>query len=557
VTFFQAVAIDFDGTLTSRGEVSTKALDAIDQARRSGLVVVLVTGRIGAELQGEFPQIVDHVDAVVLENGAVAAIDGRTRVLCTPVDVGLDDALTGRGVPFRRGQVLVASEGEYAATVIEVIGQLGLDCQIIRNRAAVMVLPAGVTKGSGLGAVLTELNLSAHNTIAVGDAENDLSLFGTAEVGVAVADAIPSVRQHADLVLDEPDGDGVVALLIGPYLSGARRWCPPRRWVTIGTFEDGTPTQIPGSQGRILVVGPPGAGKSYLSGLMAEQWILAGYSVLVIDPEGDHHELRELNQVRIVDAGRYLPEPAELATMLGPRTSIVADLSALAEPTKVNYLHRLRSAAEAHREQHGFPHWVIYDEAHLLGADEEARWARRGGYVLSSFAPKSLPAGEIDTTDVVLELSDADTSGGVTSRPVRRASVHLGSGPSRPFTIAERRTAHVRHRHKYADVVLPKERRFYFRVADGQYIAPAGSMREFGAALGHLDPQALRYHLERGDFSRWLDGTIADTDLAAQVAAWEDELLAHRAADLERIRQRLLRAVEDRYLEATSAERSA
>jgi hypothetical protein len=93
--------------------------------------------------------------------------------------------------------------------------------------------------------------------------------------------------------------------------------------------------------------------------------------------------------------------------------------------------------------------------------------------------------------------------------------------------------------------------------ADGHSVAPAGSMREFGAALGHLDPQTLQYHLERGDFSRWLDRTIADTDLAAQVAAWEDELLAHRAADLERIRQQLLCAVEDRYLEATSAEHSA
>jgi hypothetical protein len=129
--------------------------------------------------------------------------------------------------------------------------------------------------------------------------------------------------------------------------------------------------------------------------------------------------------------------------------------------------------------------------------------------------------------------------------------VRFGSGPPRPFTIAERRTAHVRHRHKYADVVLPKERQFYFRPTDGEYIAPAGSMREFGTALGRLDPQALQYHLERGDFSRWLSRTIADTDLAAQVAAWEDKLAAHRAADLERIRQQLLRAVEDRYLEAT------
>ena len=57
----------------------------------------------------------------------------------------------------------------------------------------------------------------------------------------------------------------------------------------------------------------------------------------------------------------------------------------------------------------------------------------------------------------------------------------------------------------------------------------------------------LQYHLERGDFSRWLEGTIADKDLAAQVAVWEDELLAHRAPHLERIRHQLVRAVEQRY----------
>jgi hypothetical protein len=342
----------------------------------------------------------------------------------------------------------------------------------------------------------------------------------------------------------------VVDLLTGSLLSGARRWCPPRRWVDIGTFEDGTPTQIPGSQGRILVTGPAGAGKSYLTGLLAEQWILAGYSVLVIDPEGDHLDLRELKQVQIVDARRYLPEPPEVVNMLGPYTSIVVDLSALAEPNKIDYLHRLRPAAEAHREQHGFPHWVIYDEAHLLGTQDEARWVSRGGYVLSSFAPKSLPATELDSTDVLLKFTDTGTPAQVTAQPVWRASVSFGSGPPQSFTIAERRTAHVRHRHKYADVVLPHERRFYFRPTDGQYIAPAGSMRDFRTALAHLDRHALQYHLERGDFSRWLHGSIADRDLADQVGAWEDELLAHRAADLEHIRHQLIRAVEDRYLDA-------
>ncbi len=68
-------------------------------------------------------------------------------------------------------------------------------------------------------------------------------------------------------------------------------------------------------------------------------------------------------------------------------------------------------------------------------------------------------------------------------------------------------------------------------------------------AIRDLDPQALHYHLARGDFSCWLESTIADKEFAAHVAAWEDELLAHQAADLERVRHRLVQAVEERYLD--------
>lgn len=545
MTFFQVIALDLDGTLTSRGRLSPQALDAIYDARRKGLTVILVTGRIGAELQAEFPRIDDYFDALVLENGAVAVVKGHADAVAEPVDSALDDALTERRLPYRRGEVLVAIDGDHAATVVEVIGELELDCQIVRNRDALMVLPAGVTKGSGLDAVLTKVNLSPHNAIAVGDAENDLSMFGVAELGVAVPNAVASVLRHADLVLDEPDGAGVAGLLNGPYLTGARRICPRRRWVDIGTFDDQSPARIPGSQGRILVTGPAGSGKSYLVGLMAERWIQAHYCVLVIDPEGEHVQLRQLTGVRVVDGRDHLPEPIELVNGLDPRTSLVVDMAGVAEPTKIEYLHRLRCTAEAHRERHGFPHWVIYDEAHLLGIEEEAHWARRGGYVLSSFAPASLPAGEIDSSDVVLTLSDDDRANMALAR---RAAVRFGCGQPRTFAIAERQTEHVRHRGKYADVRLPNERRFYFHATEGQAIRPAATMEEFRSAISHLDQRTLLYHLDRGDFSRWLDGTIADKDFAKQVAAWEDEVSARHAADVERMRDQLAHAIEERYL---------
>lgn len=194
------------------------------------------------------------------------------------------------------------------------------------------------------------------------------------------------------------------------------------------------------------------------------------------------------------------------------------------------------------------PHWAVYDEAHLLGPDEEVRWVRRGGYVLSTFAPAALPADEIDASDVVIEMERAKENPSAPN-PLSHCVIRYGGDSTRRFTVAERCTRHVRHQHKYADVALPKERRFYFRSVDGQAIPPAASMAEFAAALRRLAPQALDFHLERGDFSRWLEHTVTDRVLAAEVASWEDEMAAHRAAEVERVREQLIRAVQHRYLD--------
>lgn len=44
-----------------------------------------------------------------------------------------------------------------------------------------------------------------------------------------------------------------------------------------------------------------------------------------------------------------------------------------------------------------------------------------------------------------------------------------------------------------------------------------------------------------------METTVTDKELAAQMTGWEDEFLAHRAADLERMRHDLVRAVEERH----------
>ena len=147
-----------------------------------------------------------------------------------------------------------------------------------------MVLPSGVSKGSGLIEALAELGISRHNTIAIGDAENDHSLLDVSELGVAPANAVDALKAHADITLDLPDGAGVAAFLRNAVVSVMERVHPTRWRLELGTLTDGTPVWVPASQLNMLIVGASGVGKSYVAGLVAERLICLGYSVMVMAP---------------------------------------------------------------------------------------------------------------------------------------------------------------------------------------------------------------------------------------------------------------------------------
>ena len=82
--------------------------------------------------------------------------------------------------------MIVATWEPNETAVLKAIRELGLDLQIIFNKGAVMVLPNGINKASGLEAALEDLGISAHNVVATGDAENDLAFMRTCGCAVAV-----------------------------------------------------------------------------------------------------------------------------------------------------------------------------------------------------------------------------------------------------------------------------------------------------------------------------------------------------------------------------------
>jgi hydroxymethylpyrimidine pyrophosphatase-like HAD family hydrolase len=160
--FVQAVALDLDRTLTRHGVLSGEVLTAIDECRDTGVSLVVITGRIRGELEKEFPELVEPVDALVYENGAVLQMAGQLRLCAPAVDPLLGARLSACGVEFRRGEVILACHGSDAGTISIEIARLGLDIQVVHNRTEAMVLPAGVSKGTGLRAALEHLAVSPH-----------------------------------------------------------------------------------------------------------------------------------------------------------------------------------------------------------------------------------------------------------------------------------------------------------------------------------------------------------------------------------------------------------
>jgi len=551
--FFHAVAVDYDGTLAETDVPDPDGLAALADLRARGINVVLVTGRILAELRQVFPTVDERFDLIVAENGAVVSRDGADRPVVPPVPDQLAAALEAAGVTFQRGQVLLACHSTDETAVLAEVRRLGLECELLRNRAALMVLPAGVSKGSGLFEGLGELGVSHHNTVAIGDAENDHSLLDVAEVGVAVANAVDALKAHADLVLDQPDGQGVASFLRGPVIAGRQRIHPKRWQIELGSTPDGTAVSIPGSQINLLVTGTPRRGKSYVAGLIAERLIHLGYSVLVFDPEGDHTSLGTLRGVLVVGGSSRLPSADELIQLLSHRfASVVIDLSGVSAEERADYLRVAPAAVEAQRARTGLPHWVIVDEAQdPLGRDGAAHAflePATAGYCLVTHQPGDLCPEALLGIEVLIAVPGGQTveptvrliaaTGAMPRASARRLVQQAGPGHAvlvdrnRPgtglvFAIAPRDTSHLRHWHKYSAGRLAWERRFYFRADwDAATGRTAGSIEELEHELLVCSEDVISHHSNHGDLSRWIADVLGDLPLAAQVSTIEADLRA-------------------------------
>jgi HAD superfamily hydrolase (TIGR01484 family) len=401
---YLALCTDYDGTLATDGRVLPETLSALERLLASGRRLVLVTGRELDQLQEVCPRL-DLFEYVVAENGALLyqPSTGKETPLATPPPASFVTTLKQRGVgPISVGRVIVATWEPHETAVLATIRDLGLELQVIFNKGAVMILPAGVTKASGLAHALGQMEISPHNAIAIGDAENDHALLASCECGVAVSNALPTLKSAADLVTVADHGAGVVEL-IDKLLTDDLAFLEPRltrHHVLLGTDDRGAEVRIAPHGETVVLVGPSGSGKAELATGLMERLAAQGYTFCVIDVAGRYERLGKA--VALGGPSRP-PTASEIVKLFrGADQSGVVNLIGLQAQNRLPFLKELAPQLTKLRLRLGRPHWTMIDDIAAL-----------------------LPTGDAATG--VLPLGAGDSVLHITTRPTRVAREVLRS----------------------------------------------------------------------------------------------------------------------------------
>jgi HAD superfamily hydrolase (TIGR01484 family) len=541
---YLALACDYDGTLATEGCVGPPVIEALQRVRKSGRRLLLVTGRELDDLRRVFSSF-ELFDAIVAENGALVYTP-ETReetLICESPPRAFADLLRARGVaPLSVGRAIVATWEPHQETVLEAIHALGLELQVIFNKGAVMVLPTGVNKASGLRFALRELDISPHNCVAIGDAENDHALLGECEVGVAVQNALPTLKERADWVTRGERGAGVIELAEQLVAEDLRHLRLARWNVELGQRESGDPVTVAAYGERLLLCGTSGSGKSTLVTALLERLSTLEYRFCLIDPEGDYDALTDA--VCIGDE-QGPPRSDDVVSLLAHGDkSVIVNLMGVPLEERASFFAVLLARLVECRRRSGRPHWIVVDEAH---------------HMLPEGSPTALEVAEVLPTsmlfvtvhsdrlawpilrslDALIVVGDAPRADvqnlaralGVETPHVDAAPLAPGAAllwsPRAPgeivrFERAAPKSERHRHRRKYAAGSLGEDKSFYFRGPNGALNLRAHNLSLFLQMADGVDDATWLHHLQRRDYSTWLGEAIKNSELTEQVAAIEE-----------------------------------
>jgi hydroxymethylpyrimidine pyrophosphatase-like HAD family hydrolase len=536
---YKVFATDYDNTLASEERVDGETIRALQQLKASGRICILVTGRELKDLLRVFPQY-ELFDLIVAENGALVyrPDTGEEKVLGEPPPMSFIKELQLAGVqPLSVGKVIVATWEPHQLKVLETIKASGTERQMIFNKGAIMVLPPGINKATGLQAALREMNLSGHNVVAVGDAENDSHLLQTVECGVAVHNALPVLKQLADWTTAGPHSQGVRELIAQLLQSDLQELDPvlKRHDLPLGKHPDGTRFKIKAYGEAVLLTGRPMSGKTTMAAAFLEELLERQYQFCLIDPEGDYSDYQDLPGVVKIGDAEQAPEAAAIISLLkNPAQSCLVCLVALSMGERNSFFKGLIGLLRRQQEQLGHPHWLILDEVHHLWpagqqADPLTLPETFKNFMMLTTSPDLVNPALLRQVDTVMILGEhpgeALTSfARITGRglpiaapgePLKGQALAWSCREDQPAFLVDTLLPAVhlqRHKRKYAKGDLMGHS-FYFNGPKGLQLK-AKNLADFVQIAGAVDEDTWLYHLQRQDYSNWFGGAIGDPELA-------------------------------------------
>ena len=257
----KAIAIDLDGTLLTSNKIITPyTLSVLNRAMEEGIHIIIATGRSLATCDRYIKQVGSPTPLICYNGSCIYDPIQEKDLYHTTIEesvsekiVSLIDFTPAAFHAFREHKVhyrelgrhadflepLTSSIGvvtedfttlsPYAFTKAMFIGELA-DTEKIRlellkcckdsihlvysHPTYFEMMSSGATKGSALERVLTQLDISSDETMALGDASNDVEMLSLVKHSVAMGNCVKEVADVALYQTTSCDDDGVAKAIL-------------------------------------------------------------------------------------------------------------------------------------------------------------------------------------------------------------------------------------------------------------------------------------------------------------------------------------------------------
>lgn len=255
------VCTDLDGTLlNNESRISAKNKEAIEYFKSEGGIFTFVTGRMPYYAQEYYKAVMPNAPIGCVNGGGVYDYEAEEYIWKAPMDekvtelVGcVYDKLPMVGIQavgyyktyfcrenksMERFREITRLENTVCACneVKEPIAKIVFGCvkereieDVIRvleesplyndfsyirsERELYEIIPKGIGKGVSLEKIAKHLNIDINKTVAIGDYNNDISMFKSAKAGIAVANACPEALEAADFITVSNEEDAIAQVI--------------------------------------------------------------------------------------------------------------------------------------------------------------------------------------------------------------------------------------------------------------------------------------------------------------------------------------------------------